>query len=74
MSQINFYHPVDSVDLISSVPESDYSPYNAPQFTLPTPPNTLLMWPSWLSHEVPVMKVKGPRITFSFNVSYRESE
>lgn len=30
--------------------------------------NSLWMWPSWVRHEVPQMRVDGPRISFSFNV------
>lgn len=32
--------------------------------------NTMVLWPSWMSHEVLEMKVPGPRISFSFNVDF----
>ena len=72
MSQIKFHSPLRQIKQIEPgvFPPGDYSKYNKPSFTLDTPPNTLLMWPSWLSHEVPPMLVDGPRITISFNVNY----
>jgi len=32
---------------------------------------TILMWESWLRHEVPVNRAKTPRISISFNYCYR---
>jgi uncharacterized protein (TIGR02466 family) len=39
--------------------------------TLAPEPGTLLMWESWLRHEVPPTGGKGPRISVSFNYGWR---
>ena len=39
------------------------------EFWIKTPPGTLLMWPSWLEHYVPLNKSAGDRITLVFNLS-----
>jgi uncharacterized protein (TIGR02466 family) len=33
-------------------------------------PGTILLWESWLRHEVPMSKAKSPRISISFNYSW----
>ena len=72
MSQIKFFSPLETLKEVEPdvFPPGDHSVYNIPSFTVDTPPNTLLMWPSWLNHEVPEMLVDGPRITLSYNVYY----
>jgi uncharacterized protein (TIGR02466 family) len=39
--------------------------------TLTPAPGTILMWESWLRHEVPPTGGKGPRISISFNYSWK---
>ncbi|HTI66486.1 MAG TPA: TIGR02466 family protein [Caulobacteraceae bacterium] len=39
--------------------------------TLQPEVGTVLMWESWLRHEVPVSGGKGPRISLSFNYAWR---
>ncbi|MEI9890739.1 MAG: TIGR02466 family protein [Caulobacteraceae bacterium] len=39
--------------------------------TLAPQPGTVLMWESWLRHEVPPTAGKGPRISVSFNYAWR---
>ncbi len=39
--------------------------------TLAPEPGTVLMWESWLRHEVPPTTGKGPRISVSFNYAWK---
>ncbi len=34
-------------------------------------PGTILLWESWLRHEVPVNEADSERISISFNYSYK---
>ena len=34
-------------------------------------PGTVLMWESWLRHEVPANRAKAPRVSVSFNYGWR---
>ena len=51
---------------LADAPEADRSfVYLQPQ------PGTILMWESWLRHEVPANAAKTPRISISFNYGWR---
>jgi uncharacterized protein (TIGR02466 family) len=39
--------------------------------TITPEPGTVLMWESWLRHEVPATGGKGPRISISFNYAWK---
>ena len=47
---------------------NDYTPENASTWHYPVVPNSLLIFPSWLQHWVPVNTIEIPRISISFNV------
>ena len=42
-----------------------------PFVTLKPEPGTVLMWESWLRHEVPATGGKAPRISVSFNYAWK---
>ncbi len=39
-----------------------------PDFTVPVKQGLLLMWPSWMEHEVPFSEIEEDRITIAFNI------
>ena len=47
---------------------NDYTPENSSTWHYPVVPNSLLIFPSWLQHLVPVNTIEIPRISISFNV------
>lgn len=48
----------------------DMNAFSALDLFIPVKVNSLLIWPSWLLHNVPLNKSSIPRISFSFNVDY----
>ena len=47
---------------------NDYTLENASSWHYPVVPNSLLIFPSWLQHWVPVNTIEIPRISISFNI------
>jgi hypothetical protein len=46
------------------------TPYTLlPEFVVPVKKGMILLWPSWLAHEVPLSNSDGNRITVAFNVN-----
>jgi hypothetical protein len=46
------------------------TPYTLlPEFVIPVNKGMFLLWPAWLSHEVPLSNSDGNRITVAFNVN-----
>jgi uncharacterized protein (TIGR02466 family) len=45
---------------------------NQPFITIEPKPGMLLLWESWLRHEVPVNKAAGRRFSISFNYGWGE--
>lgn len=71
MSPLVFHNP--TMPLRSKEPEvrpQDKSAFTSETMMVTPKNNTLVLWPSWLCHEVPKMTESGPRISFSFNVDY----
>jgi uncharacterized protein (TIGR02466 family) len=57
--------------LMAAPPRRADAPEAIKSFVTVTPdPGTILMWESWLRHEVPATGGKGPRISISFNYSW----
>jgi uncharacterized protein (TIGR02466 family) len=48
----------------------NYGPFTSPSLNLTPEDNTMLIWPSWLHHQVPQIMDDEPRIAISFNVDY----
>jgi len=48
----------------------DAGPFTSEQMIIKPEKGVMNMWPAWLYHHVPVMKVNGPRISLSFNVDF----
>jgi uncharacterized protein (TIGR02466 family) len=57
---------------MAAPPRRSDAPEAMKSFVTVTPqPGTVLMWESWLRHEVPATGGKGPRISVSFNYAWR---
>ena len=58
--------------MMAAPPRAADAPETARSFVYLTPEaGTLLMWESWLRHEVPANGAKQPRISISFNYGWR---
>ena len=58
--------------MMAAPPRTDDAPEAARSFVYLTPQaGTVLMWESWLRHEVPANRAKQERISISFNYSWR---
>jgi len=53
-----------------SVTPKDFNSWNSTSWWWPTPPNTLLLFPSTLEHSVDVKQTTGTRISISFNTFF----
>jgi uncharacterized protein (TIGR02466 family) len=57
--------------MMAAPPRLSEAPETARPFVYLTPePGTVLMWESWLRHEVPANRAKTERISISFNVGW----
>ena len=57
--------------MMAAPPRAGDAPDEAKSFVYLTPePGTVLMWESWLRHEVPANLAKQPRISVSFNYAW----
>ena len=58
--------------MMAAPPRTADAPETARSFVYLTPePGTILMWESWLRHEVPVNRAKQARVSISFNYGWR---
>ncbi len=58
--------------MMAAPPRRGDAPQEAQTFVYLTPnPGTVLMWESWLRHEVPANRAKSERISISFNYGWR---
>ncbi len=58
--------------MMAAPPRRSDAPEGARSFVTMSPfPGTLLLWESWLRHEVPANGARQPRISLSFNYSWR---
>ena len=58
--------------MMAAPPRRAEAPEAARAFVYLKPePGTVLMWESWLRHEVPANQAKAPRISISFNYGWR---
>jgi uncharacterized protein (TIGR02466 family) len=58
--------------MMAAPPRETDAPEEARPFVYLTPePGTVLMWESWLRHEVPANRAKSDRISISFNYAWR---
>ena len=58
--------------MMAAPPRDSDAPESARSFVYLRPePGTVLMWESWLRHEVPANAAKAPRISISFNYAWR---
>jgi uncharacterized protein (TIGR02466 family) len=58
--------------MMAAPPRNGDAPEGARAFVYLTPqPGTVLMWESWLRHEVPANRAKAERISLSFNYGWR---
>jgi len=58
--------------MMAAPPRRADAPQGARAFVYLAPePGTVLMWESWLRHEVPAHRGKAPRISLSFNYGWR---
>ena len=58
--------------MMAAPPRRADAPETARAFVYLTPaPGTVLMWESWLRHEVPANRAKAERISLSFNYGWR---
>jgi uncharacterized protein (TIGR02466 family) len=58
--------------MMAAPPRRSDAPEDLRPFIYLTPePGTLLMWESWLRHEVPANRAKAERISISFNYGWR---
>ena len=48
----------------------NYGPFTSPVLTLTPEDNTIMIWPSWLYHQIPLIMDDSPFITISFNIDY----
>ena len=48
----------------------DMTPFTATFLTILPKVNQLYIWPAWMEHFVPEMKVSGPRVSFSFSINF----
>jgi uncharacterized protein (TIGR02466 family) len=58
--------------MMAAPPRRPDAPEESQAFVYLTPtPGTVLMWESWLRHEVPANRAKTPRVSISFNYGWR---
>ncbi|MDX5393008.1 MAG: 2OG-Fe(II) oxygenase family protein, partial [Caulobacteraceae bacterium] len=58
--------------MMAAPPRQADAPEAERSFVYLTPqPGTILMWESWLRHEVPANRARTPRISVSFNYGWR---
>jgi uncharacterized protein (TIGR02466 family) len=58
--------------MMAAPPRAAHAPEAARPFVYLSPqPGTVLMWESWLRHEVPANRAKSDRISVSFNYAWR---
>ena len=68
---INFYSPLDLYNTTIMCLFTEANPFNSPGYSVRTNTGTLLLFPSWLEHEVePVEERTSTRISLSFNTFY----
>lgn len=71
MSPICFYNPTTIYRGNEPVVRpQDFTAFTSDTLTIKPKVNHMLIWPSWMVHEVTQMEVSGPRISFSFNVDF----
>jgi uncharacterized protein (TIGR02466 family) len=68
-SAIKFEDPRLPLMMAAPVRKANAKAANRTFVTVAPKPGTLLLWESWLRHEVPVNQAKGQRISISFNYS-----
>jgi uncharacterized protein (TIGR02466 family) len=66
---INFHDPRPQTAIIRP-PVTALTAYNTDQVVVPVSEGTLLVFPAWLPHSVPVNTSARPRISVSFNVMF----
>ena len=64
--QIQFESPIYYNQMLKTYP-STFHEYNSPSWWLPAEKNSLLIFPSWLKHQVPVTNRDTDRISLAFN-------
>ncbi len=68
-SPIRFEDPRLAMTMAAPAKKPKARQHNRPFVTLEPKPGTLLLWESWLRHEVPQNSARGGRISVSFNYS-----
>jgi uncharacterized protein (TIGR02466 family) len=68
-SPIRFEDPRLAMSMAAPAKKAHARRHNRPFVTLEPKPGTLLLWESWLRHEVPQNGTRGGRISVSFNYS-----
>lgn len=68
---IRFEDPRLAMMMAAPMRRADAPADQQPFVTLTPEPGTLLLWESWLRHEVPPSNAKADRISISFNYSWR---
>ena len=64
--KIEFESPIYYNQMLKTYP-SEFHQYNSPSWWLPAEKNSLLIFPSWLKHQVPVTNRDTDRISLAFN-------
>ena len=69
---IIFRHPYHEINTFYWNPENikNWNVVNSGEWKVTPKPNTLLMFPPWLEHKVPLNTENFDRITISFNVQF----
>ena len=75
-SPIVFKHPYPDITLYywDKPFIEEWNGFNSGESSLEPSPNTLIIFPPWLSHKVLMNKEDTDRITFSFNTSFKKWE
>ncbi|HEX4302733.1 MAG TPA: TIGR02466 family protein [Rhizomicrobium sp.] len=68
-SAIRFEDPRLPLMMAAPVRKEKARPHNKPFITVAPKPGMVLLWESWLRHEVPLNAARGQRISVSFNYS-----
>ena len=50
---------------------NNYNKFNSSSWWLPSIENSLILFPSWLQHNVASNQEKEPRISISFNIMFK---
>ena len=71
MSPFIMFNPTKDMRMHEpAIRPEDVGPFTSETLMIKTKTGTMNMWPSWLYHHVPPMRVDGPRVSLSFNVDF----